>query len=286
MKTIALIEDTLDHLEIYRRYVADNFPDLPIVGEARTVTEAYELLSRMQPDILISDIQIMGGTSFDALARLDAEKKPLPYTIFVTGHGISENVTRALRFMALDFLTKPVAEDKFCDAINYAITRIDARDSMVDEMRTMLSQENAQTPTLSTNPHERMVIKLANGIRRQVPVSDILYFRADREMTTVYLTNQEKLNAVVNLGYFTKLLRGHHDFLLVHQSSLVNAFWIKLFNPRAGEITLSTNERIAISKTGTAVVRDYIKRKEGSIATESETQTLLEHITRWMRGNR
>ncbi len=289
MKTIALIEDVNDHREIICRYLADNYPDLPIVGEARTVPESYDMLNRLQPDILISDIQLMRGTSFDALARLDAEKKPMPFAIFVTGHGTPENITRAMRFMAIDFIEKPVGEDLFCAAVNEAIRRIDAHDSMVEELRTMLMPELTQsrTPYL-IDPHERIVIKLLNGIRRQVSICEILYFRADRDMTTVHLTTGEVLRAVVILGHFKKLLRGHHDFLLAQHGCLVNAYWIRLFNLGDNEVILNTptRERIALSRPGTNVMRDYLRRKEEGAPAEQESHSLLKHLTRLVRGKR
>jgi hypothetical protein len=53
-----------------------------------------------------------------------------------------------------------------------------------------------------------------------------------------------------------------YDFLLVHQSYLVNAEYIRQFDPRASEIELSTGFKLATSQSGTALLRAYFARQE------------------------
>jgi two-component system LytT family response regulator len=273
-KTLALVEDTLDSLNVIRHYVEKKGPALRIVGEARTVDEAYDLLARQRPDIALLDIDIIGGTSFDVLARLDAEGQPLPQLIFITAYGVVENATKALRYAALDFITKTVDEHLLSAALDRAIARLDAHDTMLDEIRLLLDQQRRG------DRFDRISVQLAGGVRRLVPVGDILYFEADGVVTKLVLRG-ERIVANVNLGHFKRTLQDDYDFLLIHQSYLVNADCIHHFDPRQGEVKLTTGERLAASKTGTVLLREYFKRKEERTPSAGG---VLGRLRAWVRG--
>ena len=274
-KTLAIVEDTLDNLDVIRRFVMEQYPEVRIVGEARTVEEAYELLARKQPDIALLDIDIMGGTSFDVLARLDDAGLPLPQLIFITAYGTFENSTKALRYAALDFVTKAIDKRLLYEALDRAIARLDAHETLIDDVRAMLEQQRRG------DRFERISVQLAGGLRRLVPIGDIVYFKADREVTKLVLSGKETLMAMVNLGHFKRTLQDDYDFLLIHQSYLVNADYIHHFNPRDGEVKLSTNEVLATSKTGNVLLREYFRRKEERKPSQGG---LMGRLQGWLRG--
>ena len=259
-KSLAIVEDTIDNIEVIRYFLNKHYPTLKIVGEARSVDDAQDLLAHHQPDIALLDIQIVGGTSFDVLARLDAAGIVFPQLIFITAHGVVENATKALRYTALDFIVKPVDENLLREALDRAIDRIDSHEDLLGDIRSMLEQQHRG------DRFERVVIRLIGGIRRLVSVQDLVYFQADREVTKVFLVSGEVLVAAVNIGHFKRTLQEDHDFLLVHQSYLVNAGHIQQFDPRAGEVKLITGQRLATSQTGTTVLRAWVsKQEEGEI---------------------
>ncbi len=255
-KTVAIVEDTIDNIEVIRYFLKKQYPSLRLVGEARSVDEAHELLAHQQPDIALLDIQIVGGTSFDVLARLDADGLVFPQLIFITAHGLIENATKALRYAALDFIVKPIDEFQLREALDRAVARVDAHENLMDDIRSMLDQQHRG------DRFERITIRLVGGIRRLVSVQDLVYFQADREMTKVFLASGQTLTATVNIGYFKRTLQEDYDFLLVHQSYLVNAEYIRQFDPRASEIELSTGFKLATSQSGTALLRAYFARQE------------------------
>lgn len=274
-KTIALVEDTLDSLNVIRHFVKNYGPTLRVVGEARTVDDAYDLLAHQRPDIALLDVEIMGGTSFDVLARLDADGVPLPQLIFITAYGVFENATRALRYAALDFITKTVDEHLLHAALDRAMARLQAQDTMLDEIRLLLDQQRRG------DRFDRISVQLAGGVRRLVPVGDIVYFEADGVVTKLVLTGGERLVANVNLGHFKRTLQEDYEFLLIHQSLLVNAAFIHHFDPRQGEVKLTTQQRLAASKTGTVLLREYFKRKEEHAPGRG---SVLGRLSTWLRG--
>lgn len=282
MKTVAVVEDTIDSLEVIRYFLERDYPHLQLAGEARSVDEAYALLVRRQPDIVLLDIQIMGGTSFDVLARLDAAGHPLPQLIFITAHGVLENATKALRYTALDFIMKPVNESQLRAAIDTAVQRLEAHDTMLEEVRAMLEQQR------QGDRFDRIAIRLLGGVRRLVAVQEIVYFQADREITKVFLKGEkEPLTATINIGHFTRTLQDDYDFLLIHQSLLVNAMYIREFNQRASEVTLTTGHRLATSQRGNMLMKEYVRQREnGTVISSGLRRNLRGLLNAWLRGMR
>ncbi|MBO0951832.1 LytR/AlgR family response regulator transcription factor [Fibrella forsythiae] len=255
-RTIAIIEDTIDNLEVIEFFLHKHRSALTVVGNARSVDDAHRLIAYKRPDIVLLDIQIIGGTSFDVLARLNEDGIPYPQLIFITAHGVLENATKALRYAALDFITKPIDEQQLSEAINRAIAQLDAQEGLLDGVRSILEQQRRG------DPFDQLVIRLVAGVRRLVNVRDLVYFEAQRELTYVYLANGERLVAAINIGYYTRMVQDDHDFLLIHQSYLVNSQFIDEFDPRKGEIRLKNGQRLSTSKRGNQLVRDYYAKKE------------------------
>ena len=86
------------------RLVIDAQPDLVCVGEVTTGDTALEQLSEVQPDILLLDLRMPGGTGLDVLRRLPAEVEVR--TIVLTTIRDRRAVLEALRLGASSYLTR------------------------------------------------------------------------------------------------------------------------------------------------------------------------------------
>jgi two-component system LytT family response regulator len=111
--TVLLIEDSRLARAEMRRLLAV-FEDVEIAGEAGTADQAEQLISELQPDLLILDIQMPGRDGFDLLASLDVA----PLVIFCTAY--SEFAVRAFERNALDYLVKPVSSERLANALDRA----------------------------------------------------------------------------------------------------------------------------------------------------------------------
>ena len=78
-------------------------PEIEIVGEAASVTEAEDFLSGQIPDLIFLDVQMPREDGFQLLPKLPA---PPPRIVFVTAH--DAYAVRAFEVNALDYLLKPV----------------------------------------------------------------------------------------------------------------------------------------------------------------------------------
>jgi two-component system LytT family response regulator len=109
LRVLIVDDEPLARREL-RRLLAVH-PHVTIVGEASNVDEAAPRVTELEPDLLLLDIQMPGGTGFDLLARLDNP----PRVIFTTAH--DHHAVRAFEVNALDYLLKPVEPERLAAAL-------------------------------------------------------------------------------------------------------------------------------------------------------------------------
>jgi two-component system LytT family response regulator len=115
MIRVAIVDDEPVAREGLRLWLATE-PDVTVVGEAGSPAEAIAFLRRERPDLLFLDVQMPDGDGFDVLEAIAVEH--LPEVVFVTAH--ERHALRAFDVAALDFLLKPVREDRFRTALDRA----------------------------------------------------------------------------------------------------------------------------------------------------------------------
>jgi two-component system LytT family response regulator len=109
---VVLVDDEPVAREGLRLWLASE-PDVEIAGEAGTPREAIALVLRERPDLLFLDVQMPDADGFSVLEAVSREH--LPEVVFVTAH--ERHALRAFDVSALDFLLKPVREERFRAAL-------------------------------------------------------------------------------------------------------------------------------------------------------------------------
>ena len=95
-------------------------PDVDIVGEASNGTAAVQAIVEKRPDLLLLDIQMPGKDGFEVLKDIAAVHQPV--VVFITAH--DEHAIRAFDVQAVDYVLKPVVEDRLRAAVRRAISRL------------------------------------------------------------------------------------------------------------------------------------------------------------------
>src|SRR5690242_6655717 len=98
---VILVDDEPPARREMRRLLAE-FTWIEIVGEAGSAAEAEALIEARHPELIFLDIQMLGGSGFDLLARLEY----VPQVVFTTAH--DEHAVHAFEVSALDYLLKPI----------------------------------------------------------------------------------------------------------------------------------------------------------------------------------
>ncbi len=109
-QTVIIIDDEPLVRDELRDLLSDH-GEIKIIGEAGNIREARDLLKKASPDLVFLDIQLRGGLGFDLVPFISPES----HIIFFTAH--DEYAVRAFEVNALDYLLKPVDEDRLALAL-------------------------------------------------------------------------------------------------------------------------------------------------------------------------
>jgi putative two-component system response regulator len=90
--------------------------------EATNTTEAYEILQREKPDVMLLDIGLPGESGLDFLERISDE---LEDTLVIMSTGVDDAAvaTRAMRLGAKDYIVKPYTHGTFLSSIRKVLER-------------------------------------------------------------------------------------------------------------------------------------------------------------------
>src|SRR5216683_5288289 len=95
-------------------------PEIEIVSECGSGTEALEKIRTAKPDLVFLDVQMPECDGFDVLELLGGDLPPA--VVFVTAH--DQYALRAFEAGALDYLLKPFDNARFDRALGRAKERI------------------------------------------------------------------------------------------------------------------------------------------------------------------
>lgn len=118
LRVLLVDDERLARAELRRLLQAHS--SVEIVGEAASALEAMAQIAALQPDLLLLDVQMPGGSGFDLLAALDHA----PEVIFCTAY--DQYALQAFEVSALDYLQKPVQAQRLATALARAGVRVQA----------------------------------------------------------------------------------------------------------------------------------------------------------------
>ncbi|MDI1253156.1 LytTR family DNA-binding domain-containing protein [Thermomonas sp.] len=94
----------------------DAHTDISVIGECGDGASALEFLRSQSPDLLFIDVEMPGLSGLEVLEALTPEQRPL--TVLLTAY--EQFALRAFELRALDYLLKPVDDERFADALDRA----------------------------------------------------------------------------------------------------------------------------------------------------------------------
>lgn len=133
----------VDDEPLARRGVAlrlKKFRDVEVVGECGDGSSAVEKILELSPDVVFLDVQMPGMDGFEVLRALPSQD--LPSVIFLTAY--EQHAVRAFEVHALDYLLKPVDDQRFGNAVQRARQVKDAgsRIQMAERILRMLEADS------------------------------------------------------------------------------------------------------------------------------------------------
>ncbi|MCP5027895.1 MAG: response regulator transcription factor [Actinomycetia bacterium] len=97
--------------------IAETTDDITVVGEAATGSEAVEMAARLEPDVILMDIQMPGGDGIEATRRILERPGCEARVIVVTTFELDKYVFESLRAGASGYLLKRSRPAELIDGI-------------------------------------------------------------------------------------------------------------------------------------------------------------------------
>ena len=214
-----------------------NCPEVEVVATCSSAADAISKLEEVKPELVFLDVRMPGGSGIDMLAELSEIDFEV---IFVTAH--DEYMLQALQFSAVDYLMKPVDEDRLKEAVQRVEERLKGkRNSRQGE--TLLHNINKVGYPLEM----RLCLPTQKGFTI-VKLEEIIYCEAQRSYTIFRLVNNKSIIISKPLFDYDKLL-ADTIFLRVHKSFLINLMHIKEYmRGEGGTVVMSDGMEVEISR--------------------------------------
>ncbi|RMF14582.1 MAG: DNA-binding response regulator [Alphaproteobacteria bacterium] len=238
--------------------------DVEIVGCANNGRAAIRAVGEHRPDVMLLDIQ-MPGIDGLAVVRALMGRPDMPLVIFVTA--FDEYAIEAFRTHALDYLLKPVEEERLAEALAHARERLGERrsserlarlaaliDSLDPESRPIvealldddaLAEDTAYLRRLSIKDRGRITI---------VEAHEIDYIDAAGDYLCIHVGDQTHILRETMKAMEAKL--DPRRFQRIHRSAIVNLDRVRAIEPHGnGEcfLLLDNGRRLKVSRSYKAV---------------------------------
>lgn len=215
-------------------------PAAEVAGEAANAAQAMEYLRRQAFDGVLLDIHMPGADGL-ALAQVLRTLPEPPAVVFVTAY--AEHAVTAFELEAVDYLTKPVRLER----LEAALARI----------------ERAGQGKAGSELEPEVLIIQDRGRTERVPVTEVLYFKAELK----YITVRTAARSYILDGSLSDLEERHGtQFLRVHRNALVSRRAVraleKHFDAEEGEgwaVRLNgVDESLSVSRRQLSAVREAL----------------------------
>lgn len=212
------------------------------ITEARNGREAIAAIRDQRPDLVLLDVQMPRVDGFAVVQAVGAQR--MPAVIFVTAH--DQYAIRAFEIAAVDYLLKPVSEERFAQAFERAARRLGTSPSD-ESTRHVMAMLDAVV-----NPPRRLTRFAVRAGERTlfVPVEDVDRIEALQNYVQVHAGSATHLLHVPMNTIETVL--DPERFLRIHRSHIVNVQRIaQLWSIAHGQylVELTSGERLQSGRT-------------------------------------
>ena len=239
------------------------YSDVEIIGTCANGREAIRAIKTEKPDLVFLDIQMPGFDGFSVVKGVMEIEPPL--FVFVTAY--EEHAIRAFEANAVNYLMKPVDEDKLADTLDRVRTRLAEKSSAAEarKLQDVLAEiapdaiENMPLDDENAGRYERMINIKDRGQIFRVDVETIEHIEAAGDYMCIYTGD----NSLI-LRETMKDLERRLDprvFQRVHRSTIVNLDQVHQVKPHTnGEcfLVLGSGAEVKVSRSYRDVVARFV----------------------------
>ena len=240
IKTV-VIEDQKQAKDYLLKLLMQNFNEVDVVAVADSVEESIELIDRTKPELVLLDIQLKDGLSFEILDRVNFKSFEVVFTT-----GFDDYYQKAFEYCAFNYLLKPI------DVVQL--------EKVLNKYKRKHSSSNFTQKTLKLsqflNPENPKIMINIGDSHLYVAIKDIITCKADGSYTKIMIKGKSYLTSRP-LKYYEDLL-SHKYFFKAHRSVLVNISRIVSIYKKE-TLILDNGEKIQVSARNKYQLIDLIK---------------------------
>ncbi|MEL1251881.1 LytR/AlgR family response regulator transcription factor [Aurantiacibacter gilvus] len=239
------------------------FSDIEVIETCANGREAIRAIKTLKPDLVFLDIQMPGFDGFSVVKGVMEIEPPL--FVFVTAY--QEHAIRAFEANAVNYLMKPVDEDKLADTIERVRQRLAEKRSAdeAEKLKDVLAEVSPESLDQITDEdesagrYEKMINVKDRGQIFRVDVDSIEHIEAAGDYMCIYTGD----NSLI-LRETMKDLERRLDpktFQRVHRSKIVNLDQVRQVKPHTnGEcfLVLESGAEVKVSRSYRDVVARFV----------------------------
>ena len=229
--------------------------DIEVVAECGNVGQAAQAIKTHEPDLVFLDVQMSGNLGFEVMEHTVSDTSP--YFIIVTAY--DDFAIRAFDVQALDYLVKPVNEQRFELALERARSALaDEHDGSVGRRLAKMAAASSVAPdSVGAAPDTDRIPVKTGGRVMVLRIAEVDWVKAEHDYVSLHVGPKawlirETIGAI-------EVRFANAGFVRIHRSTLVNIERVKELRPldkgefkvvlRDGvELKLSRNYRAALRR--------------------------------------
>ena len=213
-----------------------------VVGECSSAREAVAAIAELSPDVVFLDVQMPGLDGFGVVEAVGPET--MPTTVFVTA--FDQYALRAFEAQALDYLLKPIDDDRFEQALDRARQRV------VEQRDGTLGRQVSAALGMGRTPDPPEPRFLADHGARVAVVrrEDIDWVEAAGDYVRLHAGGRTHLLRET-MGRIEDRLGGT-PFVRIHRSTIVNVERVRELRPHANReygVVLADGSEVRLSRS-------------------------------------
>ena len=241
-----IIDDEKPARDIIRTFLKD-FAEVEMITECSDGFAGLKAIQDLKPDLVFLDIQMPKLTGFEVLELIENP----PLIIFSTAY--DQYAIRAFEMNATDYILKPYSRERFGQAVNRALGKLQSGVSLQPELQKIIQSADEKDELL-----QRIAVKSRHKVH-VIGVSEILYLEAEGDYVMIHTKDGNYLKEKT-MKYFETHLEPE-KFIRIHRSFIVNAESIErieLYDKESYSVLLKNGASLRASSSGYKLLKQIL----------------------------
>lgn len=230
----AIIIESEDRIrQLIANTIKSYCPNVDIIDQAIDIKSGISAINEHEPDLVLLDIKQKDGSGFEVM---DHFSPPEFKVIFFSSY--PDYAIKAIKYNAIDYITKPIKEEELAKAVNKA-------DNIIRYEEKLYANSLGHSISNLKSAH-RLVLKSSNQVHL-VEIKDIIHIKADGNYSTFYLNDGRKIVISKSTKEFEEPLfdEGFHR---IHKSHIVNINEMSYFDKAdGGTLVMSNGDQVPVA---------------------------------------